>query len=101
MKKLCSNKKAKLPVGGSWAELYDILSDLLNRRNNLLPFVKEFDLIDKALKQYFAGVKECRVGNFQVKGKWEEGQSYKLPASLKQKYITKTKQWAVNIEKIK
>ena len=49
MKNVYSNKKAKLPSGGSWAELYGILLDLLKRRSDLLSLVKEFNLIDKAL----------------------------------------------------
>ena len=101
MKSVCRNKKFKLPNNGSWAELYAILSDLLTRRNDLLPFVKEFNLIDKALKQYFIGVKECSIGNFKIKGKYENIQTYKLPSSLKQKYATSSKQWSVEIEEKK
>lgn len=101
MNSIYSNKKAKLPAGGSWAELYNILSDLLERRNNLLPLVKEFNLVDKALKQYFTGVKECSIGDFKIKGKYSEEQTYNLPDSVKNKYQVKTKKWVVNIEKAK
>lgn len=101
MKSICCDKERKLPAGGSWAELYAILSDLLKRRNELLPLVKEFNLIDKALKQYFVGVKECSIGDFKIIGKCEEEQSFNLPSALKRKYIKKTKKWVVNIEKIK
>lgn len=101
MKSVYCNKKVKLPNNGSWAELYGILSDLLTRRNDLLPFVKEFNLIDKALKQYFAGVKECSIGNFKIKGRYENVQIYKLPSSLKHKYAVSTKQWTVDIEEKK
>ncbi len=101
MKSVCSNKKLKLSNKGSWAELYGILSDLLTRRSDLLPFVKEFNLIDKALKQYFTGVKECSIGNFKVKGKCENVQIYKLPVSLRKKYATTTKQWIIDIEEKK
>ncbi len=101
MKSVCCNKKFNLPNNGSWAELYGILSDLLTRRNDLLPFVKEFNLIDKALKQYFIGVKECSIGKFKIKGKCENVQTYKLPSSLKRKYAVSTKQWTVDIEEKK
>ena len=101
MKSVRSNKKLKLSSKGSWAELYGILSDLLTRRSDLLPFVKEFNLIDKALKQYFIGVKECNIGNFKVKGKCENIQTYKLPAYLKRKYAMTTKQWVIDIEEKK
>ncbi len=101
MKGVFSNKKVKLPSDGSWAELYAILCDLLTRRNDLLPLVKEFNLIDKALKQYFVGVKDCCIGNFKIKGKCEDIQTYKLPVSLKNKYMVKTKQWSVDIEEKK
>lgn len=101
MKSICCDKKRKLPVGGSWAELYGILSDLLIRRNDLLPLIKEFNLIDKALKQYFVGVKECSIGKFKIIGKYEEEQSFTLPSALKQKYAKKIKKWVVDIEKIK
>ena len=101
MKSVCLNKKSKLPVGGSWAELYGILSDLLKRRSYLLPLAKEFNLIDNALKQYFTGVKECSIEGFKIKGKCEEGKTYNLPYKIKQKYATKTKKWVVNIEEMK
>ncbi|MBQ4493762.1 MAG: hypothetical protein II972_04100 [Elusimicrobiaceae bacterium] len=101
MKSVCLNKKTKLPAGGSWAELYGLLSDLLNRRNDLLPLIKEFELIDKALKEYFAGVKECSIDKFKIRGRCEDIQIYNLPSKIKQKYATKTKKWVINIEKIK
>lgn len=101
MKNNFLNKKAKLPVGGSWAELYGILSDLLKRRSYLLPLAEEFNLIDKALKQYFIGVKECSIEGFKIKGKCEENKIYNLPYKVKQKYATTTKKWIVNIEEIK
>lgn len=101
MKNICFDKKAKLPPGGSWAELYGILSDLLKRRSYLLPLAEEFNLIDKALKQYFVGVKECSIEGFKIKGKCEENKTYNLPYRIKQKYGTKTKKWVVNIEEIK
>lgn len=101
MRSVCVSKKTKFPAKNSWAELYQILSDLLKRRDDLLPLIQEFNLIDKALKQYFTGVKECCIANFKIKGKCEEEQIYNLPSSLKNKYITKVKKWVVDIEKIK
>lgn len=101
MKSACFNKKTRLPAGGSWAELYGILADLLKRRYYLLPLAEEFNLIDKALKEYFAGVKECSIEGFKIKGKCEEEEVYNIPAVLKQKYANKTKKWVVSIEEIK
>lgn len=101
MKNVYSSKKAKLPSGGSWAELYGILLDLLKRRSDLLSLVKEFNLIDKALKQYFTGVKECSIGEFKIRGKYQEKQVYNLPSALKQKYGSKIKEWVVDIDKTK
>ena len=101
MKTTCCVKKRKLPAGGSWAELYSILSDLLKRRNDLLPLVKEFNLIDKALKQYFIGVKECSIGAYKIIGECQEEQSLNLPLALKNKYTKKIKKWVVNIKKMK
>ena len=101
MKNNCSTKKVKSASGGNWAELYGILLDLLKRRRDLLPLVKEFNLIDKALKQYFTGVKECCIGEFKIKGKYQEKQIYNLPSALKRKYVSKIKEWVVDIDKTK
>lgn len=63
-----SNKKAVYGNQNNWASLYKILKELLDRRQALLPFVKEFDTIDAALQNYFTGVPDCRVGDYQVYG---------------------------------
>ncbi len=63
-----SNKKAAIGQQNSWASLYSILKELLDRREELLPMVCEYDAIDSALKNYFTGVPSCRLGQYEVSG---------------------------------
>lgn len=93
------SKKPVLSSGNTWAELYNILYDLLERRQYLLPYAKEFTLIDDTLKSYFSGVPSCSIGEYKVYGHCKEVETCSLPANLKNKYAKKDKRWVVEIQK--
>ncbi len=96
-KALNGSKKQTLNSGATWAELYNILYELLERRQYLLPYAREFNLIDGTLKDYFSGVPSCSIGEYKVRG------SYVRTAfpngGAKAKDAKKDKQWTVEIQK--
>jgi len=61
-----------LPKG--WGELYQILDKLLERRQYLMPFVKEFQCIDGALCKYFEGMPVVIIGAYKVEGRRKENE---------------------------
>ncbi len=98
-KDLNVSKKQVLNSGATWAELYNILYELLERRQYLLPYAREFNLIDGTLKDYFSGVPSCSIGEYKVRGRC-------LPPALgaanggpKVKDGRQDKQWVVEIQK--
>ncbi len=82
MNNIKNNKKAVYGNQNNWASLYKILKELLDRRQALLPFVQEFHTIDAALQNYFTGVPNCRLGEYEVCG-----------------HLKKDKRWQVEIRK--
>lgn len=85
----------------NWAQLYKILYDLLERRQYLIPFAREYNLIDDTLKQYFSGVPNFSIGEYKVHGFYQETESFRIPDNLKAKYARKDKKWTVEISKQK
>jgi hypothetical protein len=79
--------KKNVPNGATWAELYKILYQLLERRRHLMPYAREFKLIDDTLKNYFHGVQSCSIGEYKVMGRSQEG------------IKGGSKQWVVDIQK--
>ena len=79
----CNNKKAEvfIPAQGTWAELYKILLELLDRRHYLMPYAKEFNLIDEALKKYFEGAPSCSIGAYKISGAFAQTQDITPPAA--------------------
>ncbi len=98
-KDLKSSKKQVLNSGATWAELYNILYELLERRQSLLPYAREFNLIDGTLKDYFSGVPSCSIGEYKVKGHYIASLPSSAGANVKNKDIKKEKQWIVEIHK--
>ena len=96
---LNGSKKQALSSGATWAELYNILYELLERRQHLLPYAKEFNLIDGTLKDYFSGVPSCSIGEYKVRGRYAEQAPALQNGGLKNKYAKKDKQWVVEIQK--
>lgn len=84
----------------TWAELYNTLEELLDRRHALLAQVQEFNQIDLALKNYFSGINNCNIGTYKVSGHEVEEETLYVPARIKNKYLRKNKKWEVEIAKI-
>ena len=83
----------------TWAELYQTLQELLDRRQALLKQVQEFRKLDDALKSYFSGVKICHIGPYKVLGHEVEEETFNLPHHIKSKYSHRDKKWEVEISK--
>ncbi|MDD6173131.1 MAG: hypothetical protein ACI352_01900 [Elusimicrobiaceae bacterium] len=93
----CPNK-GLFPSG---AGLYKVMLELLERRDKLEPLAKEFARLDFALKRYFQGVPDFRIGGYQIKGFYCENSRLKIPEKIKNKYLKKERTWIVSINKIK
>jgi len=85
---------------GSGAELYKMIHELLERREQLLSSVKEYNLIDDALKKYFQGVPNFSIGKFFIKGIWKEKKIYEIPEQIKKKYLKTNRSWDIEIKTI-
>lgn len=85
---------------GSGAELYQMVHQLLERREKLTGYVAEYNTIDNALKQYFKGVPSFSIGNFVVKGNWKKVINFCLPEKIKERYMKIDKDWDIEIKNI-
>ncbi|MBT3393176.1 MAG: hypothetical protein HOF38_05215 [Elusimicrobiaceae bacterium] len=85
---------------GSGAELYEMVHQLLERREKLNSYVEEFNVINNALKQYFKGVPNFSIGNFIVKGNWKEVVNFYVPENIKKRYKKIDKDWDIEIKNI-
>ena len=92
--------KNKSPNKQTWAELYNTLEELLDRRHALLAQVHEFNQIDLALKNYFSGIDTCNIGTYKVSAHEVEEETLYIPTHIKNKYLRKNKKWEVEISKI-
>lgn len=102
VKNLQTNTLIKNKTQGqeTWADLYNTLQELLDRRQALLEQVQEFNQIDLALKNYFSGITNCHIGTYQVNRREVEEETLYLPASIKNKYLRRNKKWEIEISKI-
>ncbi len=87
-------------LSGSGAGLYKVMLELLQRWETLAPMAKEFAVLDKALKKYFYGVPDFRIGKYQVKGFYCDSSKLRIPEKVKNKYLRKEREWIVSINKI-
>lgn len=96
----CNNKKAEvfIPAQGTWAELYKILLELLDRRHYLMPYAKEFNLIDDALKKYFEGAPNCSIGSYKISGAPALTRDI-MPFATDEKDFKRARPWRVDIKK--
>lgn len=90
------------PIRGTEVEIMDDqrLAAMLDRLDELKPYVDEYKQIDDQLKKILEGKEKLLVGNWMITGKWIEKKSYDVPAEIKEKYVTVTRYWKRNIEKI-
>ena len=83
------------------AGLCKILLELLRRREQLAPLAQEFNILDKTLKDYFCGVKDFRLGPYEISGFFCDNKTVLLPNKIQSKYTKTDKVWVVNISKTK
>jgi len=81
----------------SGADLYFFIHDMLEKREDLMPLVREFEEIDAALKKYFTGAPNFIIGRYSVCGKWVERTILKLPPREQKKYTKKERVWQIEI----
>ncbi len=100
MKDILNIERREANLSGSGAGLYKVMLELLQRWETLAPMAKEFDVLDKALKKYFYGVPDFRIGKYQVKGFYCDSAKLRIPEKIKNKYLKKEREWIVSINKI-
>lgn len=100
MKDILDIERSGGSLSGSGAGLYKVMLELLQRWETLAPMAKEFALLDNALKKYFYGVPDFRIGRYQVKGFYCDSTKLKIPEKIKNKYLKKEREWIVSINKI-
>jgi len=90
------------PINGKEVEVMDDegLASMLDRLDELKPYMQEYKQLDDELKTILEGKEKLLVGNWIITGKWIEKKSYDVPAEIKEKYVTVTRYWKRNIEKI-
>jgi hypothetical protein len=76
------------------------IAEMLDRLEELKPYVQEHKQLDDELKKILEGKEKLLVGNWIVTGKWMERKGYDIPSEIKEKYVTVTKYWKRNIEKV-
>ncbi len=100
MKDILDIGRDEANLSGSGAGLYKVMLELLQRWETLAPMAKEFAVLDKALKKYFYGVPDFRIGKYQVKGFYCDSSKLRIPEKVKNKYLRKEREWIVSINKI-
>ena len=90
------------PMDGKEVEILDDdkVAAMLDRMDELKPFVQEYYQIDDELKRILEGKEKVLIGNWIITGKWIEKKSYDIPAEVREKYATVTRYWKRNIEKV-
>jgi len=90
------------PIVGKEVEIIDDnkVAEMLDRLEELKPFVQEHKQLDDELKKILEGKEKVLAGNWIISGKWVEKKSYDIPSEIKEKYVTVTKYWKRNIEKV-
>ena len=78
----------------------DKVARMLDRLEELKPYAQEYKQLDDELKTILEGKEKVLVGNWIVTGKWVERKNYDVPVEIKEKYVTVTRYWKRNIEKI-
>lgn len=75
------------------------LESKLSRRAELEPAVKEFDTLDREIKEGFRG-RSVVVGDWMIESKPYETTSYDIPKELKAQYAVKKQAYRCSIERI-
>lgn len=90
------------PMSGKEVEILDDdkVAEMLDRMDELKPFVHEYYQIDDELKRILEGKEKVLIGDWMVTGKWIEKKTYNVPVEIRDKYATVTRYWKRNIEKV-
>ncbi len=70
----------------------------LARRDELAAGAREFDKLDKAIKEELRGIEEGIAGPFVINGKWQKKTTTDLPADVKKQYTTTDPKGGFRIE---
>ncbi len=100
----CAFAKTSCFPGEDYGPGVGILSDpeiesKLERRERLEPAAKEFEALDKEIKEILRG-KTVVVGPFMIESKPYETTTYEIPKDMKAQYAVKKQSFRMNIERI-
>jgi hypothetical protein len=76
------------------------LGDLLDRMEELKPYVSEHKELDELIKKMTEGRPKILAGNWVVIGSWCERKAYDIPSEIKEQYVTATKYWRRKITRV-
>jgi hypothetical protein len=62
------------------------LIEKLDRRQELASASKEFEILDKDVKESLRGIEMGLAGNHLLEGKWQSSTTYDVPKEIKEKY---------------
>jgi len=101
----CAFCKTACFPGADYGPGIDILQDpdleaKLDRRGELEPAAKEFDSLDKEVKDGFRGRPGAVVGGWMIESKGYETTSYDIPKEIKLQYAVKKQAFRTSIERI-
>ncbi len=100
----CGFAKTSCFPGRDFGPGFDFLSDpeieaKLLRWEELKEPAKEFEDLDKEIKEHFKG-KSAIVGNFKIESREFERVNYAVPDEIKRQYAEKMKYWKTTIERL-
>jgi hypothetical protein len=101
----CPFAKTACFVGMDYGPGIDILQDpdleaKLDRRGELELAAKEFEALDKELKDGFKAKPGAVVGSWMIESKVYETTSYEIPKEIKSQYAVKKQAFRTSIERI-
>lgn len=101
----CAFAKTACFPGADYGPGIDIMQDpeleaKLDRRGELEPVAKEYEALDKELKDGFKGKPGAVVGNWMIKSSRHERKGVDLPPELKKQYEKVTEYYVTKIERI-
>lgn len=78
----------------------DGLLELLQRWDSLKPMAREFEEVDRILKEKLQGRNKILIGDFFIDGKWRKLTTYDIPEDVKKRYAKETRYWVRKIIKV-
>jgi len=101
----CAFCKTACFPGADYGPGIDIMQDpdleaKLDRRGELEPAAKEFDALDKEVKDGFKGRRGAVVGSWIIESSKHERRGVDLPSEIKKQYEKVTEYWITKIERL-